>query len=283
MKRAAVLGSPIAHSLSPVLHRAAYAELGLAGEWTYDRYECAEDGLAAFLEGCDDSWAGLSLTMPLKRVALALADEVEETAAQVGGANTIVFRDGRRHAANTDVTGIVEALREAGVTRVRTATILGAGATAASALAAVRRLGATEPGAVTVLARYLGRTAGISEAAERMGARIAIAPLGGLAAHLDVDLVVSTLPEGAADDFAGEIAASRASVFDVVYASWPTGLARAASAAGRTVVGGFPMLLHQAVAQVELMTGCSPVPVAAMREAGESELHRRRKADERGE
>lgn len=95
--RAAVLGSPIGHSLSPVLHTAAYAGLGLTG-WHYERFECDESGLAAFLKGCDDSWAGLSLTMPLKRAAMTLADHVCEPVTEVGGANTLVFRDGRRHA-----------------------------------------------------------------------------------------------------------------------------------------------------------------------------------------
>ncbi|NYE46546.1 shikimate dehydrogenase [Spinactinospora alkalitolerans] len=277
VRRAAVLGSPIAHSLSPVLHSAAYAELGIAREWSYERFECEEAGLAAFLDGCDESWAGLSLTMPLKRLALSLADEVEEPAAAVGGANTMVFRGGRRHAYNTDVAGIVAALREAGVHAVRSAVILGAGATAASALAAVRELGATEPGAVTALARYLGRTAELAEAAERMSAAIGFAPLSEIDTHLDVDLVVSTVPAGAADAYAPAVAASRAAVFDVVYAHWPTALARAVTAAGGTVVGGFPMLLHQAGAQVELMTGRAPAPVAAMRAAGEAELARREK------
>src|SRR5690606_13470924 len=120
---AAVLGSPIAHSLSPVLHTAGYTALGIADRWHYGRHECDERGLAAFLDGCDDSWAGLSLTMPLKKVALTLADEVEETAVEVGGANTIVFENGRRHAYNTDVAGITEALREAGVRRLDTVTI----------------------------------------------------------------------------------------------------------------------------------------------------------------
>ncbi|GAA3967883.1 shikimate dehydrogenase [Thermobifida alba] len=274
MKRAAVLGSPIAHSLSPVLHTAGYTALGIADRWHYGRHECDERGLAAFLDGCDDSWAGLSLTMPLKKVALTLADEVEETAVEVGGANTIVFRDGRRHAYNTDVAGITEALREAGVRRLDTVTILGAGATAASALAAVRRLGATEPGAVTVLARDLARTGDLAAAAERMSAEVALAPLADIDEHLRVDLVVSTVPAGAADRWAPAVAASSAAVFDVVYAPWPTVLGAAAAGAGSTVIGGFPMLLHQAAAQLTLMTG-RPAPVEAMRVAGEAELARR--------
>jgi len=274
VKRAAVLGSPIAHSLSPVLHTAGYTALGIADQWHYGRHECDEEGLAAFLDGCDDSWAGLSLTMPLKRVAMTLVDEVDEIATAVGGANTILFRDGRRHACNTDVTGIVEALREAGLDRLRTVTVLGAGATAASALAAVRRLGATEPGAVTVLARDLSRTGDLAAAAERMSAEVVLAPLADIDRHLGVDLVVSTLPSGAADRWAQPVAEAKTAVFDVVYAPWPTVLGAAAQEAGAVVVGGFPMLLHQAAAQLTLMTG-RPAPVEAMRAAGESELARR--------
>ncbi|PSK97641.1 shikimate dehydrogenase [Murinocardiopsis flavida] len=278
--RAAVLGSPIAHSLSPVLHTAAYAELGM--DWHYERHECDEQGLAVFLARCEreaaDPWAGLSLTMPLKRVAMTLADTVDPVAVEVGGANTLVFRGGSRHAHNTDVDGIVAALREAGIGGVRTAAILGGGATAASALAALRGLGATGDGAVTALVRSLDRTGELGAAAERMGAGIAVAEFGGpggIEAHLGVDLVVSTLPAGAADRFAPAVAKSGVPVLDVVYAPWPTSLGAAVTAAGGTVVGGFPMLLHQAARQVELMTGVEHAPVAAMRRAGEAELRRR--------
>ncbi|CAM3821478.1 shikimate dehydrogenase [Nocardiopsis rhodophaea] len=283
--RAAVLGSPIEHSLSPVLHSAAYKALGLAGEWSYGRYECDEAGLPGFLAGCDRTWAGLSLTMPLKRVALELADEVDTLAVEVGGANTLVFREGRVHAHNTDVAGIMEALREAGTTEVRSATVLGGGATAASAVAALRGLGARTAGAITVLARDPARAAGVEEAARRMGLRIDVRPLSELEKHVDADLVVSTLPAGAADRLAPVVAGGRAPVFDVVYSPWPTELARAVAggaatdpggtAAGKTVVGGFPMLLHQAAVQVELMTGVERAPVEAMRAAGEAELRRR--------
>ncbi|WP_067970980.1 shikimate dehydrogenase [Nocardiopsis trehalosi] len=278
--RAAVLGSPVAHSLSPVLHTAAYTELGLAGEWRYDRVECDEAALPGFLAGRDATWAGLSLTMPLKRMALELADSADTAAREVGGANTLVLRGGLRRAHNTDVAGIVAALREAGVDHVRTAAVLGGGATAASALAALRELGADAPGAVTVLARDPARAGGALAAAERMGLRVEAAPLAGIADRLDVDLVVSTLPPRAADPYADVLAASRAAYFDVVYSPWPTAAATAVAAAGRTAVGGFPMLLHQAAAQVELMTGAGPAPVEAMRRAGEAELRRRSDAGE---
>ena len=271
-RRAAVLGSPVAHSLSPVLHRAAYAAMGLDA-WSYDAIECGEDGLAALLDGLGPEWAGLSLTMPLKRVALDLVDTVSDLAVRVGGANTIVLRDGRRHGDNTDVHGIVMALAEAGFDKApESALVLGGGATAASALAALARLGTDE---AVLAARTPERAAGAAEVGERFGIAVRIVPLDRVAEHLPADLVVSTLPGRAADPFADPVAASGAALFDVVYAPWPTALAAAVGRAGGTVVGGFEMLLHQAVRQVALMTGREDVPVEAMRAAGEAELARR--------
>ncbi|WP_431873070.1 shikimate dehydrogenase [Nocardiopsis eucommiae] len=273
MTRAAVLGSPVAHSLSPVLHTAAYAALGLE-DWSYGIVECDEAGLGPFLAGLDpEEWAGLSLTMPLKRRAMELADEVTDLATAVGGANTLVRRDRGWSALNTDVEGIATALTEAGVPTPASTVVLGAGATAASALAALRELGATGP--VTVLARDTARTGEVTEAAERLGRPVRVAPLAEIDRHLDTDLVVSTLPSGAADEYAKRIADSRADLFDVIYAPWPTPAATAVAARGGRVVGGFPMLLHQAVAQVRLMTGVDDVPVDAMRAAGEAELVQR--------
>ncbi|WP_017546589.1 shikimate dehydrogenase [Nocardiopsis prasina] len=273
MTRAAVLGSPVAHSLSPVLHTAAYAALGL-DDWSYGLVECDEAGLAPFLAELDPSeWAGLSLTMPLKRRAMDLADEVTDLATAVGGANTLVRRGARWSALNTDVEGIATALTEAGVAVPASTLVLGAGATAASALAALRDLGTTGP--VTVLARDTARTGEVTAAAERLGRPVRVAPLAEIDHHLDADLVVSTLPSGATDGYATRIAASRADLFDVIYAPWPTAAASAVAARGGRVVGGFPMLLHQAAAQVRLMTGIGDVPVEAMRAAGEAELLRR--------
>ncbi|SNS59329.1 shikimate dehydrogenase [Actinomadura mexicana] len=270
-RRAAVLGSPIAHSLSPVLHRAAYAAMGL-DDWSYDAVECGEGGLAVLLDGLGPEWAGLSLTMPLKRVALGLVDTVSDLAAKVGGANTIVLRDGRRHGDNTDVYGIEAALAEAGLKAPAEALVLGGGATAASALAALAGLGTRE---AVLAVRTPERAAGAAGVGERFGLAVRVVPLGEAPAHLPAELVVSTLPGGAADVFAEPVAESGAALFDVVYAPWPTALAAAVDRAGGTAVGGFAMLLHQAVRQVALMTGRDDVPVEAMRAAGEAELARR--------
>src|SRR6201994_1269551 len=197
-RRAAVLGSPITHSLSPVLHGAAYQALGLDG-WHYDKIECDEPGLPRRVDGMGPEWAGLSLTMPLKRVALTVADEVSPLAEAVGAANTLVFPaagpGAGRQAHNTDVAGMVAALREAGLARVEQAVILGAGGTAQSALAAVRELGHQSP---IVLVRDLTRTGELRETAERLGMRPVISD-GLFTAPLPAaDLVVSTLPAGAA-------------------------------------------------------------------------------------
>jgi shikimate dehydrogenase len=267
-----VLGSPIAHSLSPVLHTAAYAALGLDG-WAYTAIECDEAGLRDLLARCDDRWAGLSLTMPLKRAVLPLLDRAEPLAVQVGGANTVIFERGERHGYNTDVPGMVAALAEAGVTSPASATILGGGATACAALAALRQTGLT--GAM-VLVRDQARAGELLAAAGRLGMAVELRPFG---SQVRVgDLLISTVPAGAADIYPERIGAGTSrpgALLDVVYHPWPTPLARAAAESGVRVAGGFELLLHQAARQVELMTGINPAPLEAMRAAGQAELTRR--------
>jgi shikimate dehydrogenase len=278
-RRAAVLGHPIAHSLSPVLHLAAYARLGLTG-WTYQAIDVDEAGLPGFMAGLDPEWAGLSLTMPLKRVVLPLLAWTSPLAAAVGAVNTVTFGEDGPVGDNTDVPGIVAALREAGVEKVRRAAVLGGGATATSAVAALAELGCDTP---TVHVRRLSTTGDLQAAADRLGARPVLTGLDrdGFAAVADADLVVSTLPGSAADDLAEALLAGAARgggelpvLLDVVYAPWPTVLAARWTAAGGRVVSGFAMLLHQGADQVRLMTGL-PAPVEAMRVAGETELARR--------
>lgn len=263
--RAAVLGSPIAHSLSPVLHLAAYRALGLT-DWDYERHECTEPELAGFVAGLDPRWAGLSLTMPLKRVALELADEVSPLAAATGAANTLVFTDGRRYADNTDVAGIVETLRGAGFESGDRAVVLGAGGTAQAALAALRELDVMD---VEVLVRSLGRTDELRATADRIGMSPTMSdalldPARASAAIEGADVVISTLPGTAADPLRG--AGPKTVLLDVIYAPWPTPFAAAAAAAGARVCSGLEVLLQQAVGQVQLMTG-QPGPVEPMRAA----------------
>lgn len=268
-RRAAVLGSPIAHSLSPVLHRAAYRALGLT-DWSYDRFEVGEAELAPFLGGLGQEWAGLSLTMPLKRAVIPLLDEISDTAASVSAVNTVVLTDdGRALGENTDIPGLVAALAERGVTGVERATVLGAGATAASALAALGRLGARE---VTACVRTEARAEEMCAWGARLGVTVVAAPWGEAEKALAAPLVVATTPAGVTDALAGAVPAAPGVLFDVLYEPWPTALAAAWSAAGGAVVGGLDLLVHQAVPQVELMTGLAPAPLAAMRAAGEAAL-----------
>ena len=272
-QRAAVLGQPIAHSLSPVLHSAAYAALGLHG-WKYEAIECDEAGLPGLLGSLGPDWAGLSLTMPLKRAVLPLLDGAQPLVGQVGAANTVVLGPAGRQGFNTDVPGMITALAQAGVTGARDALILGSGATACSALAALAGIGARQ---VAVAVRDPATAGPLLEVAGRLGVTARLIPFGEDPGASARHLLISTVPSGAADTYAERIAsgtlAPRA-VLDVVYHPWPTRLAAAAQQAGLTTAGGFELLLHQATAQVRLMTG-REAPVAAMRAAGLAALARR--------
>ncbi|GHD37546.1 shikimate dehydrogenase [Streptomyces galbus] len=268
-RRAAVLGSPIAHSLSPVLHRAAYDALGLTG-WTYDRFEVDEAGLAGFVDGLGAEWAGLSLTMPLKRAVIPLLDEISDTAASVEAVNTLVFtEDGRRAGDNTDIPGMVAALRERGIEEVESAAVLGAGATASSALAALARVCTGE---VVAYVRSEARAAEMREWAERLDVELRTARWEDAAEALRAPLVIATTPAGATDALAHAVPERPATLFDVLYEPWPTALAARWSMTGGAVVGGLDLLVHQAVLQVEQMTGRVPAPLDAMRKAGEHAL-----------
>ncbi|GGK80748.1 shikimate dehydrogenase [Streptomyces flaveus] len=268
-RRAAVLGKPIAHSLSPVLHSAAYAALGL-GDWSYDRFEIDEAALPGFLEGLGPEWAGLSLTMPLKRAVIPLLDEISETAASVEAVNTVVFtEDGRRVGDNTDVPGMVAALREHGIEQVESAAILGAGATASSALAAVSRIC---PGEIVAYVRSEARAAEMRQWGERLETEVRLADWADAERALHAPLVVATTPAGATDALASAVPGRPATLFDVLYDPWPTALAARWSAYGGAVVSGLDLLVHQAALQVEQMTGRTPAPLGAMRKAGEHAL-----------
>jgi shikimate dehydrogenase len=272
--RAAVLGSPISHSLSPVLHAAGYRALGLT-RWSYEAIECDEQGLAGLLDSLGPDWAGLSLTMPLKRAVLPLLDGAEQLAYDVGAANTVLLRDGKRAGYNTDVTGIVTALRQAGVTSGRNALILGGGATACSALAALQQMGAAE---VTVAVRSQTGAEPVREVAGRLGLDVRLVTFGPDLGRARWQLLISTVPAAGAEAVASQIGAGTViadAVFDVIYDPWPTDLAEAAAKAGLTVISGYELLVQQAVGQFELMTGRA-APTAVMHAAGLAELELRR-------
>jgi shikimate dehydrogenase len=255
-----VLGRPVAHSLSPLLHRAAYAELALP--WSYTAIDCGVADLPGVLAE-RTNWAGFSCTMPLKRALLDVAAEVRPIARAVGAANTLLPHAGGGWIAdNTDVAGIVAALAENAVAP-SSVTILGAGGTAQAAVAAAAVAGA---GRCTVLVRDPTRTAEVRASGAAVGVDVAVEVLRPDAVALGADLVVSALPRGAADPLSGYRWRAGQAVLDVVYDPWPTALAAAAQRRGARVLSGALMLLHQAAAQVALMTGEDP-PVPAMRAA----------------
>ncbi|MTK03053.1 shikimate dehydrogenase [Micromonospora sp. CP22] len=265
VRRAAVLGKPIAHSLSPVIHNAGYAAAGLDG-WSYTRIECAAAELPALVARLGPEWAGLSVTMPGKEAALAVAAEVSPVAAAVGAANTLVRRaDGSWFADNTDVTGMVEVLTEAGVRAGATVTVLGAGGTARAALAAAARLRAAE---VRVVARRPAAIAELAPVAAVLGVPMVAAPWpvpGSEPSPLaDTDVLISTVPKGAVDELADSVPWRAGTVvFDAIYDPWPTPLAASAEAAGCRIVSGLDLLLAQAIGQFEQFTGV-PAPRSAM-------------------
>lgn len=260
-RRAAVLGHPIGHSLSPVLHRAAYEALGL--DWSYEAVDLTEDQVLPFLAGLDDRWAGLSVTAPLKQAVQPALTDMSALARKVGAVNTIVCEgagSGRRLMGhNTDVVGIVEALAEDPHAALAVDLgIVGAGGTAAAALAAAERLGMQH---VDVTAR---REQAVGQLFEQLAVPEAnVVPWADVAAVLARDIVIMTLPGDAAAPLAEWIPQEPGLLLDVTYHPWPTTLAAEWSRRGGAVVAGHRMLLWQAVAQVHLMTGQRP-PAEAM-------------------
>ncbi|MFJ7288188.1 shikimate dehydrogenase family protein [Curtobacterium sp. NPDC098951] len=245
--RLAVLGSPIAHSLSPTLHAAAYDVLGVP--FTYGRHEVASGGLDAFVAGLGPDWRGLSLTMPLKREVLPMLDRTTPLVDELGVANTIAFRTVGdtvlREGANTDVEGIVRPVEALGH-RPGDATVLGGGATAASALTAAVRLGSSH---VRVFLRDTAKAGHLVELAVRLGVPLEVLPLTELPGTRH-GFVVSTLPGGAADGLDLVPSGPDAVLFDVAYEPWPTVVASRWADAGGRVLNGLDMLAEQALGQI---------------------------------
>ncbi|WP_144762349.1 shikimate dehydrogenase [Curtobacterium sp. 9128] len=244
----AVIGSPIAHSLSPALHRAAYEVLGVP--FTYGRHEVASGELDAFVAGLGPEQRGLSLTMPLKREVLPMLDRTTPLVDELGVANTLAFRtEGDRvvrAGANTDVEGIVRPVEALGHVPGE-ATILGGGATAASALTASLRLGAR---LVRVFLRDTAKARDLVTLATRLGVSLEVHPLDDLEQAGPQGFVVSTLPGGAADDLPLTPSGPDALLFDVAYEPWPTAAAARWQGAGGRVLNGLDMLAEQAIGQI---------------------------------
>ena len=265
--RLAVWGDPIAHSKSPALHAAAYRVLGL--DWEYGRRQVTAAAFPGALDELDDGWRGLSLTMPLKEEALRAAARRDRHATLTGAVNTLLLGDDIA-GFNTDVGGIVDALAEAGITEVSHARILGAGATAGSALVAAAEIGATR---IDVRARRPERAAGLVSLGERLGVHVESGLLD--AVPDTVELTIATLPSGTSlpVETAVSLAAGGGALFDAAYAPWPSALA--ANWGDGPVISGLGMLLHQAVRQIRIFLHGDPAAalpdeqavVAAMRAA----------------
>lgn len=264
-RKAAVLGSPVAHSRSPQLHLAAYRALGLT-DWTYDRIECTAEQLPAVVGGFGPEWVGVSVTMPGKFAALAFADDRTARAERVGSANTLVRTARGWLADNTDIDGVAGALGEAGAAgavRGGRAVVLGSGGTAPAAVAGLAELGAT---GVTVAARNPDRAGRVVALAADLGLSARYCHLGDdpalRAAIAAAPVLVSTVPAVVAARYLPALASAPV-LLDAIYDPWPTPLAAAITGAGGTVISGLQMLLHQAYTQVELFTG-RPAPRQAM-------------------
>lgn len=246
----AVWGDPIAHSKSPALHAAAYRVLGL--DWEYGRRQVDAASFRDALEGLGADWRGLSLTMPLKEEAFRAAATRDAHAELTGAVNTLLLGDDIA-GYNTDVGGIVDALSEAGITEARSVRILGAGATAASALVAAADLGAES---VEVSARRPERAAGLVALGEHIGVSVDARSLDDAVA--DADLTIATLPSGTVlpEEVAAALAERGGALFDAAYAPWPSALA--AGWGDAAVVSGLGMLLHQAVRQIRIFRHGDP-------------------------
>lgn len=256
--RLAVLGSPIGHSKSPAIHAAAYDVLGL--DWRYERFDVPQGELADFMATRGDGWRGFSVTMPLKQEARDFATTLAPAAAQIGAVNTLVFDSAGATAVargwNTDVTGFIAALSEAGVHRAGKVRLLGAGGTAAAVVAALPALG-TET--LSLVVRAPERARGLAELASSLGVQVEVLTFAQFDARLAnskaADLVVNTVP-GDLDHLEVDQAWVRgALLFDVLYDPWPTKLAARWQSSGGQVVSGLELLLAQALEQVRLFTG----------------------------
>ena len=275
--RAAVIGRPVGHSLSPVLHRAAHAALGLPG-WTYDTLDLGAEDLPVLLAGLGEDWRGFSVTMPCKQAAAAVADDAGGLVGLLGAANTLVRTGAGWRAENTDVAGVGMALQLAGVETVHRAALLGAGGTAAAAAVALASLGARS---VEVVVREPARAADVVRVLEALDVAVTVSrlpdpalPAGRHARRpepLEAPVVVSTVPVDGQPAVAALPWRAGQVVLDVLYAPWPTPLATEVDRAGGTVVSGAEVLFWQATEQVELMTG-RPAPFAEMRAALEAAL-----------
>lgn len=272
-RRAAVLGSPIGHSLSPVMHLAAYAALGL-DDWTYEARECTSDQLGSVVAEVreDASWAGLSLTMPLKLSVMDLVDEVDQLARRAGSANTVIRRDdGSLWATNTDIAGVTASLDALELPAgIHGAVVLGGGGSARAALIALEGRGIRD---IRVVMREVSRGRQLRDVVD---ASVSLVPWTQLKDEIaSAALVLSTVPSTSRVEL--DTWPRRAALLDLTYDPWPPPLVQAALASGASCLGGLLMLAVQAAGQVALMTGLT-IDFRVLQAAGEAELARRSRA-----
>lgn len=246
MIKAAVLGSPISHSLSPLLHTTAYKELGI--EASYEAIEVRAGGLADFLESKDSSWTGFSLTMPLKEEVIKNAKNVDALAARIKSANTLFRQNSKWHATTTDVLGFTNTLKMHGVDIRGHVVILGAGATARAAAAACDGLASQ----ITVVNRSVARITDMSDAV--IDSDLSFVDWSGTSIISEADLVISTTPAGATESIILPLTTS-VPFFEALYNPFPTKASQQWNQRGGLVIDGLDLLIHQGLAQIEIFSG----------------------------
>ncbi len=246
MIRAAVLGSPIAHSLSPALHMAAYKHLGITGEYT--AIEVLPADLKDFIDSRDSSWTGFSLTMPLKESVMSIADVLDPLVVQVACANTLIRKDDSWSAYSTDVSGFRHSILNKGAATCKSVSIIGSGATARAAAAAVDETGRV----IHVVHRNPDRCQAMKSAAPK--SEIIFHPWE--SALPMADITINTTPSGAADVFVHTLSSKVHGIFfEALYKPWPTPLLAKWRSLGGESIDGLDLLVHQGVDQISLMTG----------------------------
>lgn len=262
MIKAAVLGSPISHSLSPLLHNSAYAQLGLVAN--YEAIEVKADSLAQFMDERNETWTGFSLTMPLKEEAISYASNVDDLAKRINSANTLYRKAGEWHATSTDVIGFTNALKMHKIEIKGHVVILGAGATARAAAAACDNLSTQ----ITVINRSLTRVQAMSDAV--IESELSFLSWDDLSVLSDADLVISTAPAGVTDSI--DLPAKTFSpYFEALYKPWPTPASALWASRGGSVIDGLDLLIHQAIAQISIFSGAtfdSALMYTKLREVG---------------
>jgi len=248
MIRAAVLGSPISHSLSPLLHKTAYAQLGLSA--SYEAIEVKADSLAEFMDDRDATWTGFSLTMPLKQEVISYAKHVDNLAQRINSANTLYRSAGEWHATSTDVIGFTNTLKMHKIAIKGHIVILGAGATARAAAAACDSSNTQ----ITVINRSLTRVQAMSDAVNE--SELSFLNWDDLSVLSDADLVISTAPAGVTDSIVLP-AKTIAPYFEALYKPWPTPASALWASRGGKVLDGLDLLIHQAIAQIAIFSGLS--------------------------